>query len=145
MDQLPLTVNPAMQWRKGTPHPAMQRRKGLIPSGASLAGCAPVPLPLLRHNTSQQSRDVCETAGPPKKRAPRDSDYMSDDDCFDGWLGMMTPTLRASNPVQRQEQGTDHPSQHLHSSPNNPDHKQPLRILKMSSSTSEQLSACRQS
>ena len=86
--QLPLTVNPAMQ-RKGTPHPAMQRRKGLIPSGASLAGCAPVPLPLLRHSTSRRSRDVCETAGPSKKRAPRDSDYMSDDDCFDGWLSSL--------------------------------------------------------
>jgi len=86
--------------------PAMQRGKGLIPSDDSLAICPPVPLPLL--NTNRQAGDVCETAGPSTERAQRDSDYLSDgdDDCVDGWLGMMTTSnkLVALKPVQRQEQ-----------------------------------------
>ena len=76
--------------------------------------CAPIPLPALRTSTSRQSGDVCVTAGPSKERTQRDSDYLSDgdDDCVDGWLGMMTTSnkLVALKPVQQQQQGTDHPS-----------------------------------
>ena len=88
----------------------MQRGQGLIPSNDSLAICPPIPLPLL--STNRQSGDVCETAGPSTERTQRDSDYVNDDDCVDGWLGMTTTTnkLVALKPVQRQEQGTDHPS-----------------------------------